>query len=50
MDDEKQEMEDTKMKRDDQTEFYSLMAAYRAAYTGYDQQEAKMDDVQTKIL
>ena len=43
MADEKKEMKDTPMKRNSQTQFYSLVAAYRAAYTGYDQQEAKKD-------
>ena len=43
MADEKKEMEDTPMKRNSRTEFYSLVAAYRAADTGYDQQEAKKD-------
>ena len=31
------------MKRDNQTNFYSLVSTYRAAYTEYDQQEAKKD-------
>ena len=43
MTDKKKEVEDTSMKRNNQEEFYSLAAAYRAAYTGSDKTEAKKD-------
>ena len=42
MTDEK-EVENIPIKRNNQAEFYSLVAAYRAAYTGSDKTEAKKE-------
>ena len=51
MADEEKEMEDTPMNWNNQTEFDSPVAAHRAAYAGYDQQEAKKEaeTIWTKI-
>ena len=43
MKDEKQEVEDTPMKRSNQVESYSLVVAYHGAYTGLDKTEAKKE-------
>ena len=45
---EKKETEDAAMKRNNRKEFYSFVAAYSAAYPGYQPQDAKKDIVLRK--